>query len=858
MAIFSNITSGNPFTDKHIKKVVSPWRFDAGAWTSPDRLNNNFRLVDKKHVDFSNVPEYMYEDRVVEESLRFVEIGFDDDVNQEGWHPAANPGEYSVRGNPSVMPSRHAIRKILNNVDSDGLGTVTGSGVLTQENMPLVESLERGDDGVAVQSSRYHVVDRFTGIHVNGVELDPSTDLSNIDTSFKEFILEVDEQGEVTDDFGEPSSPTLGGHVITLSGSPSDRMKVEFTRGDLFVRELPLFSYMTSKALSTLQEGDYTVIYSGDPGLPGYVEVYFSVAPQGHWGFASFRTGETTAIKLNQSPLEDQSETISPRPGVYSYNLGYLPIRDTSYIDSLGALYLDTQSLSLTVGGTPWTRVEDLSSSGPADTHFELDPYNGVVTVGDNTNGQFPTGDMLVEYSSTVLVQWNESSRPAPFLDEEEDIDPKANVLRSGYLVMDSRNLTVGSIEISTPLPLLSSGVYGPLGIPAVSVDDVEVVLARVMSTGSAPVGIPNVLVEFEDVDGVLFLSSRRAMTDWAGYARIYVSGRSRFDDYVLSVERYRELDEGDPNTLQPNPDTDLTAYIPPWGYTIDPSDPKKMVVPVEIDSGETDLYLLLHSIPSLGSDVVQYTQDPLDAGEYPVDYNAVTQTGGIMKIWSEEVSGAQAVVHPISITPGPVDGTTELEFAYDIPVGKLITSYKVVVDRIGGVRAYLAEDNRVRSNVLDISLEINEQFKGQWKLPELKTPDSDGFTENEPAVEDLESSRIGSATFITPNAIEVTGTSPASPLTVGNPVDILGSSFPTQPELKMSVFIIKTNADDEILAVLNITDDATVIDSSTIQVSSLPAPPTGVLGDSYWIAVGGFDPSTDGTRDSAVQVTIN
>jgi len=170
---------------------------------------------------------------------------------------------------------------------------------------------------------------------------------------------------------------------------------------------------------------------------------------------------------------------------------------------------------------------------------------------------------------------------------------------------------------------------------------------------------------------------------------------------------------------------------------------------------------------------------------------------------------------------------------------------------------ASLVEDPRLVSNSITICLQINDQFKGQWKLPNMIEPESDGFTENEPAIEEMSSSRITSGVFISPNDIEVTSTIPAASVSVGATVQLIGTSFPVQPELALSIYIVKIGSDNRIVAVQNITADSTVIDSTTIEISSMPSPPTGELGVNYWLAVAGFDPA-ETVRRTAIEVTIN
>lgn len=57
--------------------------------------------------------------------------------------------------------------------------------------------------------------------------------------------------------------------------------------------------------------------------------------------------------------------------------------------------YLDQENIiqdteTIYVDGTAWTRVDDFSGSGAADTHYTLDYTEGLITFGDDTNGKIP------------------------------------------------------------------------------------------------------------------------------------------------------------------------------------------------------------------------------------------------------------------------------------------------------------------------------------------------------------------------------------------------------------------------------------------------------------------------------------
>jgi len=56
-----------------------------------------------------------------------------------------------------------------------------------------------------------------------------------------------------------------------------------------------------------------------------------------------------------------------------------------------------TDTQTITVAGTAWTEVEDLSAAGPDDTVYEFDPQSGEIRFGDGVHGRIPpAGDLIL------------------------------------------------------------------------------------------------------------------------------------------------------------------------------------------------------------------------------------------------------------------------------------------------------------------------------------------------------------------------------------------------------------------------------------------------------------------------------
>lgn len=846
-------------------KVSNPWGFDDGFWVDPDLVNENFRLIDLDGVDISEVRTSLLAPHVIgAEALDFDEIDFDDEQKQIGWRPGVKPGRYSVKGSDSELLARNSLYLPCGaSLTEEGLSVIQLPTSATPNSGIFAEELYR--DGASLEARQlksYNLVVQFTGLGANGKELDTTESASNIDDEYDEFmvgqVISQKIEGEVL------HTPSVTGSLYTfeIGESPTLSAPVDLSRRDIFKNEMWISSFNDGLFAGTLEDGDYTVSYGEAGGTPS-ITVYLS-AERNDYGTASYYTWTGNQVLFNKEVVSERSQTIVG-VGLRYITLDYFPVLDETSIDEAdGSVRLDADSLVLEVDGAPWARVLDLTLEADDATSFELNPALGLITFGAGGTGGIggarPDGEVTVTYKSVPIVYTNTSYSDELFFDKETDIDPKLFADRGKFLCLDSRLLTADSIVLTTDEEydvIDGVRVHGPLSAVLLSGEDIADLTARVITSGTSVVGVPDVPVRFESDNGVTRFSQSVAVTDSEGYARTRVYGAGHFRNYALSVEMYRPLDAGAADYLQPDPGS-LTPFTPAWGAHF--LNDTTIVVPEVMDYTDTDIYMLINSMPSEEGDGTEYSGTPADEADVPTPYNGVTRQRGISVAFYANDGNSNYIVKPTTLSPGPMAGTTAIEFPVAIPRGHLITSYKIVSDRRSLITASLLDRPDIRSNDLVVGYTLDETYTGQWTLPRPPLGETDGVTE--PVIEDGDyvSSRISTGVFIQPNSVFVKGIRNPGGLfgllevTVGQDYEVYGTDIPTQADLELSVFIIKTDSDDEVIAVKNITSSTSQNPIGFIEITSLPEPPTEEYDVSYWIALGGFDTLSE-NRKTARQV---
>jgi hypothetical protein len=443
------------------------------------------------------------------------------------------------------------------------------------------------------------------------------------------------------------------------------------------------------------------------------------------------------------------------------------------------------------------------------------------------------------------------------------------NALKQGFLVLDNRKLTPWRIELTTNSPsernalntiyhgkLVSEELEG-LGVPPMSEKDITTLRARVTAFGRPVEGVPNVPVEFVSPDGLITFTQSAAVTDGEGYAYTEAYGQSNFGKFVLKVHLY---DETENEILNPGSEDLLAAFTPlspiiadrapssptAWNGSGDSWTENALVVKEQVDQNISDIYVFVVSTPGANT-VDDYDDAPMNPDDYLTPYNSMTRDGGLSKVWSYESDDAMEIVHPVEVVQISNDQAV-LIFDRELPIGRLVMGYRIVIDRTAMVFARTVESPILRSNELNYYLALNSTMRDQWKLPNLRGLDADGFHETDPDEENVDSSRIGTATYISHNDYSVTGFTDSSddPIeqgAVGITLLIKGTGF-NQTGRAPSVYIIKATEDGIIQSLKDVTSLSTIVDTNTIRIDSLPAPPTGNLGD-YYIAVSSFSEQT-------------
>lgn len=855
--------------------------------------------------------------------LEFDEINFEQQDFLLGWSPGVLPGSYYIYNDNYYLHSSESTTLTLRDgIDYDGL-RYTREGAVDEDSIRSLISLEHAPKKASPIDIRYlsrdmdtlsigtleqvFQVGNFTGLTMNGYMLDGS-EYAQTDKTKKEFLLRSKDGDKKTVPIllNDNLSIALNVGTIVLEQIPVKEFSPVFSRKDIFRRELT-FSDWNDKfndPLKDLETGDYAIGYQGLAGEGSGVRVYLDVLRYDDYGTIEVKPDYDLEILFNQY-MPVSHETLH---GAGPYVLGTsdgteldtmfflpsFPVLDLSSFsdgDAIGTLNLDTTSTSVFVDGVEWTRVQSLESVliGDPQNVFELNPVWGEIRFGNGGLpaeaplwGNVPTGEVTATWTAVPLIRYDTESAKPLFSDNTEDLDPLTNSLRQGFLVLDHRRLIPWKIILTTTTPskIRDDGttVYGKrvdeefeaLDAPPRVDEDTVALRARVVARGNPARGVPNIPVEFICKNDLMVFSVEAGTTDGDGYVDTEAFGRSTFRNYVWNIDFYEPVEIGEENYLNPAPndlvvDVNSIALIgsgdpsvgvwddaaPDWTNNV-------LTISSRVELDAERIYLLIKSIQG-ASQVDDYSDTPADPNDVLVPYNAITQKGGLTKVWSFEDTGdTQSIVHPVLVEI--ISGVeTKLYFNRPLPrpivdgVRNLIMGYQVVIDRTEIIEARTTEAPLLVSNELEFSVGLNDSFRGQWRLPSY-IPDSgeaDGFQQNEPEVANEDGSRISTAVYMNPNSMLVTEFRNSANAVIVNgaagiELRIIGEHFPITEELKPSVFIIRL-VDGRISAVRNITEFCEVTSSTLITIAELPTPP-GPNG-LYHIAVGGFHPGTDDTE---------
>lgn len=848
--------------NKAIFSVNEGWKFDAGVWTEEENQNSSFKLPEKHLIDTSAVPKNFYQSGVVgPKSLELQEVDISSTLsNKEVWSPGVSPGRYTVYNQQGVLfPSGSFYFSGGDNQDEHHRSIVllpsppkTGSEI-------FVRYLERNQKTLSLENSViFNKVGSFSGKASNGVELD-GDEPENSDTNKNEFKLEF-EDSELYRNLPIKLgvnltllNPDNNIYKLTLPSSLCSDYKVNFSNKRIFRKELSLKTFLDNLSdpenNEDLVDGDYAIGYTNSWGEDSGVLVKIDSA-HNNYGDITFKPNSNVKLVFNKNVQIARSYTTSDLYNNLSLYLPFIPCLDRSsyqHPTEISGLELDAESLTLTVDGEAWTRVADLSNADPEALVFELDPLEGIITFGDSgisINGKAPSGEIEINWTQVPIIEYT-PQRSSNIFWGGVDLNPLKNTNKTGFLVLDHKIEVPYKIELYSDLPrsFTDEGdcYYGPIEVPLQSEADRGFVYAKVYGRGDPLFPLSQQQVEFLLDDDVVVLSQYQAITNSDGAAFTEVFGASNIQKLTTKSYMYKPSQSTIPNEyLNPSPGL-LQQEDYGWGEI---TDGVNITLPEKFSGNLDDVILFIQSIPSkTPGDLLDYSGEPLSYVNYLDPYNARTRQGGLTIVWTREVDGAEELIHPVSATPHPGNPDwTVFEFPIQIPTGRLIVAYKVLLDKTVKVRA---KTSNLLSNTIRISLKISDEIIGQWRLP---------------TAESYKGSTIGGFSFISPNDFEVIeiqpsgGGVPLDFISVGADFDIIGESFPTDEDLELSVFIIKED-DGAVIAVKDISSQSTVIDSSTIRINDLPTPPVDEYNVNYWIAVGGFDSQNE--FKTATQIEI-
>lgn len=891
------------------------WKFDEHHWADLDNSNKNIKLPLSTDLDLSGIPATFFQSGS-NGGLEFVDITPGNERLFLEWNPGVSRGYYSVFNRPSFLHSSECITLVLRD-DMDPDSIVYDDGALVEEVLrSQIEITRRPDPTAPILASylkrdpttlgidfenQFSQVAVFTGLSSAGIELD-GDQLFQANTELDEFKV-VHDSYELVENLpllvnvnivlGEKTA------IITLDEAPVIGFRPIFSNPNVFRTELTVETWMQQSG-EGLTDGDYAIGYKGTAG-EGCVYLYHGDDLPIDFGTISYRPNTFGRIVFNKNVAVQFTEVeLTLKAESENKQIYYLPtfpvyeLSSTTNQLSIGQVVFDLDCITLNIDGEDWTRVPSILAVGEEHDQnvFELDPFSGEITFGnegftfqeETVWGNRPQGDVLATWKAVPLIKYDPWFSSKIHSDKTEDLDPLTNVLKSGFLVLDSQKQVPWKIELTTSNPMslyddgrevhgrLRANAFGGLEIPQANEEDIGFLIAKVTDKNGD--GVPNVPVHFaflppEAAPYPGYFSQEDSVTDSDGHAFTELYGTPIFNNFVSKIRFYNALDEDVEPYLNPAPSSLAFSYSPlepiigdsgvvggeTWGDENEEWEKNVLIIDGHVEGDIDSIYLFIVSIPG------EETLDDYEGAPQPPEdcmgtYNAVTRAGGLSKVWSYIDEGAHLIVHPISIDTTNAAHTV-LTFNRRLPLPlvsleagaarNLIMGYDIVIDRTVRVQASTTEPI-LSSNELEFLLTLNSSMTGQWKLPTIIGERSDGFRDITPNEEDITSSRISTGTYLSPNDWEVTDLQDPitedslTEISPGSDLWIIGSNFPVTQELFPSIFIIKiTNG--RITAVKDITANASIVSSDTILIEDLPTPPTGIEGE-YFITVGGMLPS--------------
>ena len=897
-----------------IFRNLQGWRFDDGVWQSPEQTNRNFELPPSWNLDLLGIPRDFFQSGILGgDDLVLDEIRLEDQIFSRFWTPGIMPGRFFVHNSPETLHGTESLLSAVGDeIDENGLvylnDVLDENSIRSQFNLERlaltgtpysVEYLQREDNLGISPYRQFRQVALFKGLAYNGVEQDGSF-YANTDKSVDEFLVETDDDREISEIRiidGENLTVAAGIGRLALEGSPVYGKRVRFSREDIFRRELTFTEWHATAAnpATPLSQGDYAIGYLDGTGQSTGVWICLSAETYLDYGAVSYVQAYAGRLLFNKDvrisaldiyetdvPAVTITKRIASEDGLRAY-LPIFPLLDRSSFENsrlLGGVDLDVTTTKVYVDGDPWTRVLSINEVEEGDDQnvFELDPLNGVVRFGNGGNsetnpvwGSRPDGAIAVDWTIVPSVRY--TLRDGLFWDDRCDLDPLANGLKHGFLVLDNRRPVAARIVLSTTASRteiddkiifgkLVDGETVPLEIPPSSTDDIFYLKAQVFAYGSNTEGVPNIPVRFSVKKGApLNFVQQEGVTDGEGNVYTEVFGKSNFSQYCMKMNVYAATEN---EVLNPDPATLLPMFLPGSPLITDhdaseeaaweglgPSWTDNAILVEDFVSTETDLeaiFMFIVSVPG-ANNLADYNDTPLAPELYPEPYSSKTRDGGLSLVWSFEEDDSQKIAHPCKIVQLGGDSAL-IVFNRKIPLsgGNLIVGYKIVIDRTSVVEAITLIEPILRSNTLTFLSTLNDSMRGQWKLPSLDAPDSDGFQED-PEEENFDSSRISTAIYLSPNDVLVShlwdaGGVETTDFSAGQVVRIIGENFPITDELRVSVYIVKLDLEERISAVKDITAATVLVSSTEMMIASIPAPPTGLPGN-YYIAVSSVSAST-------------
>jgi len=477
------------------------------------------------------------------------------------WIPLVQYGTYFIHKDRDFLHSHDSTLLKLGSDQNSAGRSVLNLKIMPRAGLPVnVYVLTRDEDFSISQTIVFDKVQKFTGKVVNGRRQDSSLDSQNIDTDKNEYIL-TRNASYLVENYQLFLSLTVNNpriYRVILTDPPYSFIEPTFSRNDIFQNRLSYGDWIDPNVPKL--SGDYFVGFIDSGGPIGVIEVLTSY-DYSDFGVLLYAQDYPASIEFNANYITSVgTELIGTSDGEadQSFSIEFFPV-----LDETTPTVLDSSMILIGYesDGTPtvWTRIRDLSGSGPADPVYELDSEMGIVTFGDGVTGAVPAArtQFYLDYQYVPWIEYDSIQSSNYFVDNNINLDPTALQIGRGFLYLTNVELEAAKIKLTTQFANKAGPMYGPV-YPSL---DLIPLTATVTSKFDEPV--PSASVTFKSSKSIGIFDVEEGLTDSLGKLETTYMPIQGLDNLGFKVNFYEPHTDNEGYTTATNPNLPAVLLDP-------------------------------------------------------------------------------------------------------------------------------------------------------------------------------------------------------------------------------------------------------------------------------------------------------